>query len=1625
MSNLLFERVKLVADIKSNIDLGKKNSILAKYDLLASAITNEATINIINDNIANYNILMNEILFRTIMTMTNAAEFENFQNLNKMLKSQVSKTNEENISKPDAKTVSVNTPSVHGKVFKYLTSILNLAGGVPSENVSVQAIDSALQSFGLEVASDSVETEPESPVEIPDSINMNELFNDSEIPDGDIFNIGTENSETPENSETQGEADIDLEKELENTANALSEEPSETTETQGEADIDLEKELENAANALSEEPSETESTHEAEEVSSEEKEKQEEKLEEERKESLEKGDISGKADDIDKASSTDNAEIDEELDAYVDNIVNNIIKTYYNLCKPLFLNPPKGVMYTDESGKYNIMSIGKSEEKEGVRLHDIPSIRLFISTIYGAILNNIGGIKEAPKLGNDGMSISVNWMNPDGTMKYNYMPHIQVRNCLGVYRDSTTGKLRRAKTWSEFEPKLKKELRPTILALLKKVDVTNEVVLKRAVESIQELYTTIFLVNEFDKDKVMRFTIYSQSLSLQGKTKDIADCIVRSNPMSQNLADYSIDNNEETSGVREILIVTDKAKYKGEINFAYKTLGKVLATGGSVDLSHTIIGTGTNGYPVEINLNTNSYTSIAIIAGSRSGKGVLTLSLMASMIAAGCPVVYLDFKPDMAGALWALERQVPGSRILAIDAQTNKLKGLTPVRNYKAGHGCPAQAAEGLSSEFSTIPYVKGVQLMNLVGMARVAGYMSSKKKMFFILDEAQKCAKKIVSDTKAIEALMNKNKPSGKQPESDFHKYLTKLYNMYDSTESAATTFLNTNAGSGNMTALLLGQQTDASEWTGPFQFLMKKAPIKFLGSETKGGKYGLDAKTNGIDLLGTGYFGLVKGNIPDPDNTKMIKTTLVLNEADFDASSWNGSDYVAGEYSGSLLKNIEDSDVKNSIIENDMIVSKDNEIALSAGYQVGQTNQLVGFEGLIRYIGSMSNNFNLADALSAGYNEVEKVLTKLGILGKDAPYSNVEEYMYSGKEDSLFTSNQLANALNYGMTIYDFIEKGVNGATDNNSRPDKEGDLLNLGASSGESSSNTSTTSSAMPNISTAPDERHATSSPRGMTLEEINRKAASIPLVKTRELMALNNDIEVEWRYYANTWGRKVESGSFNYSSKAEEKGTIWGAAIAFSTLLYLTKKGGNPEGLSDFNRIKQIYKERLDATSDNGIKYLYMIALGMLRDYETGALGIDEIPSDTKLRQYIGLSQQPEPQQQASTISGAAVTSQTFNTGASHEAVVEEEEPTIEFGDYNEPTPQQSQQTQQPQQNVQQTSQNASTLSAEEELKRQRLEEEFLRKKAEAEAASKRIAEQNKGFDEEPFPVRACFSVGRDGLYHFNVDASKNIVRLYPDDFATAVQNTKTSRFTKKLFESRNGTAYELKQRWDFVLKVAKSMFDGKIMLVKEFSITGGLIRVNGKQLYPDGVVGGSYGIELRDIVRIKDTLKTFPYLKVLTVDKDILQILLTEYGETAEDVWKMFQQNKHLESLVVELSNGERLQFNRRTFAATANQLNKLLGIEQAALQIEQIAAIKNPRLHEKGAGTRYRLFHAGSKAGKSLLQSSLSNLTDKDPQIGRAFGYSVLAGGIMLGVSLVSLPVLGFNTAKDLVNKFR
>ena len=131
---------------------------------------------------------------------------------------------------------------------------------------------------------------------------------------------------------------------------------------------------------------------------------------------------------------------------------------------------------------------------------------------------------------------------------------------------------------------------------------------------------------------------------------------------------------------RDIITVTyiyNKKMYEKENLFAYK-----LYSGSNAIIPSTtkpVIGVKMDGSLYRQNIFSSNFTNI--IAGSRSGKGTLTMSLLAPLLMEGKPIVYLDNKADIAALFWNLENRVNqiwgenNVRFLAIDANSQEATG--------------------------------------------------------------------------------------------------------------------------------------------------------------------------------------------------------------------------------------------------------------------------------------------------------------------------------------------------------------------------------------------------------------------------------------------------------------------------------------------------------------------------------------------------------------------------------------------------------------------------------------------------------------------------------------------------------------------------------------------------------------------------------------------------------------------------------------------------------------------------------------------------------------------------------------------------------------------------------------
>lgn len=698
--------------------------------------------------------------------------------------------------------------------------------------------------------------------------------------------------------------------------------------------------------------------------------------------------------------------------AIVTKTVKTIMSSYDVLYAHLFQETPTGIL----------TSAGIVTVKSDNALQLMGDGNAYAISLYSSIMSKYGSVIRELDYHEE---ISTKCINDDGSLKYNYIPNFHIRNIYGIYRGEKDNKLHRETNWTKFRSHLLKSLTKYVTDLLESFK-GDPLILS---VNLIELFTTVFIMEDFDVNKSLKMSMKSMSINTTyGSCSDIGKMVENGMAFPLDTSTLEVVNNsEDVAGVHNLLVVFDKKLYNGEILFAYKPLKKILESGGRIGLQQTLLGRDIKGRNVTYNFESPQAVDSLIIAGSGSGKGVVTLNILATFIAEGCPTVYVDWKPDMAAMLWDLERAT-GARILAIDGLNGAADGVTPVRNYGVGIGKPK--IPNISDKLNIIPYIKAFQLMILCAKGRNMNYngMSSRgKKMQFILDEAQAMNKSLSTLNSEIEQFLKENKPKKGEQLTDEYRYVKKLKSFLDSMFSASVEFRNTTGRTGNVGLIMLGQQSDCSAWANgalkrdPIGFLVGNCSMKMLGKDaTDTNKYSLNGCVPaGNSLLGNmGYFALVPQAVADkgaPDKIKVVKTYLVLNENDYSESG-------EGKFTGGMLKNVTDPVLRDALINEDFYPEDEN------GNRY--VNPLVGFKGLIQYIGSTIPGFSLNDNLEAGYREVDKLLSGLGITGEAGKYSCVEEYLFDCSYDGLFTIPELGDLMQSNETIADLVDMGEDGA-------------------------------------------------------------------------------------------------------------------------------------------------------------------------------------------------------------------------------------------------------------------------------------------------------------------------------------------------------------------------------------------------------------------------------------------------------------------------------------------------------------------------------------------------------------------------------------------------------------------
>ncbi len=582
-----------------------------------------------------------------------------------------------------------------------------------------------------------------------------------------------------------------------------------------------------------------------------------------------------------------------------------------------------------------------------------------------------------------------------------YYPTFQLGNLYGILGD------KKLSSWDDLNRELKAEVRTNI-----EKNIANG----KDISAVVDALTTSIVVSEFNPNIAMKLRInIGNRLIKQGNF--VSEYSHRKSTILAGTGEvYHVT--ELSSGVLEVILVFNKAAFNGRPLFAYEAVQDLNRRGRKPSIKELILGQDTSGKIMTVNMDRQNSCITLVGAGQRSGKGVLTLNLLGTTLASGCPLIYLDGKPDMAKVLWHLGNK-HGIKPASWDIYDNNGNAI--------GNGAPEVIIRETSGVFGVLMYLKALQLMMVAAHLQATKGMKlgNGKRPFFIFDEALAVQTSMASVWPSIISLAKDKKNDSEEAE-----WCRTIASWAEQLSASLAGTINSQLPMSGISTVWLFQSVQPTSWK---QFdtpglsnksynilktpIMSRMSVKILGKGTTDSEYGLGNKeikgnkliTERVVAEGGRHFAYSDAQkITDMNLVKVFKPYLVLNEAE------NGTDSVE-----ELRSNVS-QDVWNAIAPD------------------GHLHPGVGFEGFATLIGQ-----DAIQNLSLGRQFLEQVMQAIGLNN----YSSVDEYLYDASEESFKSLGTLLNMKDSDIdgtleedsdgTLY--VTNGAQELTDNNIIPNK----------------------------------------------------------------------------------------------------------------------------------------------------------------------------------------------------------------------------------------------------------------------------------------------------------------------------------------------------------------------------------------------------------------------------------------------------------------------------------------------------------------------------------------------------------------------------------------------------------
>lgn len=253
------------------------------------------------------------------------------------------------------------------------------------------------------------------------------------------------------------------------------------------------------------------------------------------------------------------------------------------------------------------------------------------------------------------------------------------------------------------------------------VDITQDTINKanKVNNLLSRTLKNVIVVAERKKGVNTRLRISSDELIDVNKLIDTLT--KRLNVGASRLVKITQIGNYE-NGVLDVNIIYNDKSYSQDALFAHQVLDILEEQGIVPSWNNVILGKKDDGTIMTYNFKDTKNPIYGMYAGTRSGKGVMTLNLLASALADGCKVIYIDGKPEIAVTLGDIAWKDGLDACVFNGLEVNQNKGLENRGNcirqsdrFASAEHIPDnifKTEDEMKMFMLTVQYLRGIELV-------------------------------------------------------------------------------------------------------------------------------------------------------------------------------------------------------------------------------------------------------------------------------------------------------------------------------------------------------------------------------------------------------------------------------------------------------------------------------------------------------------------------------------------------------------------------------------------------------------------------------------------------------------------------------------------------------------------------------------------------------------------------------------------------------------------------------------------------------------------------------------------------------------------------------------------------